>query len=329
MTPIGRFALILGVGTSVACGNLNSIHRKLDVSVGKGALIDIKQRAILVRKTETGLRVCAEPSPDALSAYAAELSAQASEPDKITAALGVSTKEAASFVGLRTQSIQLLRDGFYRGCEAFLNEALRPEEYAFLTRRYQKYMVALLAIEQLTGAVQATASAPLTPSAAVPSGSTPAPSSTPTPGKPPTPDASPAPGDTTAPSSTPAAGGNPAVDSTSTTGGTSSTGGTLTKGSTPKKGGTPKKGSTSAADGAPATGGSSATDSTPSAGASKGKDITVVAKVIETIVLKILETDDKTSVCFAFLSRPTKDQEGPLVDICKKALESGDIRLPR
>src|SRR5262245_65112002 len=109
-----------------------------------------------------------EPSLDALSAYAADLAAKVSEGDKLSAALGLNTREQSSYIGLRTQSIQLLRDGFYRGCEAYMNGALTAADYAFVVRRYQKYMIALLAIEQLTGTVQAVASSPLQPGAPTP-----------------------------------------------------------------------------------------------------------------------------------------------------------------
>lgn len=142
-----------------ACGNLSSIHRPLNIDDGNGALIDIKQRAILVSKETTGSGVnistqtfvCAEPSPDAMSAYAAETSL--SVPDKIK--LANAFQEGTSFTGLRTQSIQLLRDGMYRLCEARMSGALNNSEYNLLLRRYQKNMVALLAIEQLTGTVKA------------------------------------------------------------------------------------------------------------------------------------------------------------------------------
>ena len=78
---IGRHARLLGMALTAlllgGCANMNSIHRRLDLSKGDGALIDIKQRAILVSSaTNHETRVCAEPSPDALSAYAAQMAAK-------------------------------------------------------------------------------------------------------------------------------------------------------------------------------------------------------------------------------------------------------------
>ena len=150
--------LCIGMPFFIAgCGNFNSIHRSLDVDEGKGAFIDIKQRAVIVSKhvdvdgKNVHTFVCAEPSPDAMSAYASETSI--SVPDKVKIANAM--QEGASFTGLRTQSIQLLRDGMYRLCEARLSGTLDNSEYYLLLRRYQRNMVALLAIEQLTGTVKA------------------------------------------------------------------------------------------------------------------------------------------------------------------------------
>lgn len=146
----------------VGCGNLNSVYRDFEVDKGVGAMVDIKQRAVIastrVEKngevTKTRTVVCAEPSPDALSAYAAELSAKADTPGKTSAQLAAAFQESAAFVGLRTQSIQLLRDAMYRMCEAYMSGGLDETQYQLLLRRFQKNMVALLAVEQLTGAIR-------------------------------------------------------------------------------------------------------------------------------------------------------------------------------
>ena len=148
-------AIVIG-----GCGNFNSIHRDLDISNGRGAIVDVKQRAIIVDTTTTpngtvkDRSVCAEPSPDALSAYAAEIAANLSKQGGGELGLALATQESASFIGLRTQTIQLLRDGMYRLCEARLN-GVSEGNYAHLMRRYQRNMVALMAIEQLSGVVKA------------------------------------------------------------------------------------------------------------------------------------------------------------------------------
>jgi hypothetical protein len=144
--------VLLLTGGCKTLGNLNSVHRTLDVSQGKGVLIDIKQRAILVSKdANQKIVACAEPSPDAMSAYAAEFAAKVDRPEILALQGSAGFQEGAAFVGLRTSTIQLLRDGMYRLCEAHLNGAIDGDTYNLQLRRYQRYMVALLAIEQLTG----------------------------------------------------------------------------------------------------------------------------------------------------------------------------------
>lgn len=123
--------------------------------------------------------ICAEPSPDAISALSSSLNTSGSfslsDPSgkEIAAALAIALAqtEAAGYVGLRTQTIQLLRDGMYRLCEGYANAALTRHDYTRLQRRYQNTMLALLAIEQLTGAV-ATRQVTLDPKAAAVAGET-------------------------------------------------------------------------------------------------------------------------------------------------------------
>ncbi|HBP87145.1 MAG TPA: hypothetical protein DD706_05550 [Nitrospiraceae bacterium] len=162
--------LVLFMATS-GCGWWNTAYRDFNIDDGSGAMVDIKQRAVvastirekieenkagqLTTTTNSQTRVCAEPSPDALSAYAAEIAGKVDVAGKAGAELAAAMQENSSFVGLRTQSIQLLRDSFYRLCEGYMNGALDKLDYDLLMRRNQKYMVALLGIEQLTGTIRA------------------------------------------------------------------------------------------------------------------------------------------------------------------------------
>lgn len=131
----------------------------------KSAFVDIKQRAVLsaVRPGQPANKadvvMCAEPSPDAISALASEIGLDAKYKESVAATLGIAQQESASFVGLRTQTIQLLRDGMFRLCEGYMSGALSSADFAWLSRRYQRNMVALLSIEQLTRVVQAPAAA--------------------------------------------------------------------------------------------------------------------------------------------------------------------------
>lgn len=157
----------------VGCANQNSIYRTFDISKGESPMVDIRQRAVLVApnkvvtenldkdgksigKTsiEKGMFVCAEPSPDAMASLAYELAAKGGVPEKASGEIAFAMHDSAAFTGIRTQSIQLLRDFGYRLCESHLSGAITSVQYDLLMRRFQKNTVALLAIEQLTGTVK-------------------------------------------------------------------------------------------------------------------------------------------------------------------------------
>lgn len=166
-------ALVL---SACSTGNLTAIHKRTPVGAtegkAQGVFIDAEQRAVLsvtrparydwrldpsgayqwVEVERPRLIVCAEPSPDALSAIAAQAGVSVSDVSRAISAQGGLSETAAS-IGLRTQTIQILRDGFYRLCEAQMN-GLSDVQHAMMLRRFQTHMIALLAIEQLTGAVK-------------------------------------------------------------------------------------------------------------------------------------------------------------------------------
>lgn len=108
---------------------------------------------------------CAEPSPDVAKAVstasqaAASLEATATQPQSGTAvaaagtvAAGRSRAEALAQLAERLATIQLLRDGLYRACEAFANGAVGPISYALMLSRYGDTMVTLLGSEMAAGA---------------------------------------------------------------------------------------------------------------------------------------------------------------------------------
>ncbi|HAT40309.1 MAG TPA: hypothetical protein DCS87_01105 [Rheinheimera sp.] len=162
---IGFFALAL-----TSCGNLNSIHHQslVDYSTTQVITTDAKQRHLIAARKETQTVdtdkktttttvshiICAEPSPDAFSVYSAAVAADASKANELQAGLRIATGETGATIGLRTESIQLLRDAMYRLCEAYAAGALTKQQYAELLQKYQKSMVTLIAIAQLTNAVR-------------------------------------------------------------------------------------------------------------------------------------------------------------------------------
>ena len=117
--------------------------------------VDVKQRFLLVNSKNLSIpRICAEPSPDAMSAAVATFGASATKPDMGSAAqLSAALADSSAYVGLRTQSIQLMRDSMYRACEGYMSGAIDGPTFAGLQRRFQAQVIALLSIEQLTGTV--------------------------------------------------------------------------------------------------------------------------------------------------------------------------------
>jgi len=118
--------------------------------------LDAKQRVVFsfARADEPGRTsryVCAEPSPDALSAIAASGALEAQVAGQGGGTASASLNEAVASIGLRTQTIQLLRDGLYRACEAYLNGAINEFGYALLLNKYDETMMSLVAIDGLTG----------------------------------------------------------------------------------------------------------------------------------------------------------------------------------
>lgn len=152
-------------GALAACDG-STIYKKSDLGGVQTLSIDAKQRLVLVgTRTEKNGRktrvVCAEPSPDALVAQAAVLSASGAYKQGSTDApsaggnVGVGLQESASSIGLRTQSIQILRDGYYRLCESYMNSAISTEQYNRVVMNIDTFINVALAIDGLGNAKSA------------------------------------------------------------------------------------------------------------------------------------------------------------------------------
>lgn len=159
------------------CAYLTNYTKSIDLSKESYA-IDVKQRVVFSQKRPsdnpdgkpTQIVVCAEPSPDALTVISASGGLSMNNPQTGTIAnAGAALSENGAFVGLRTHSIQLLRDAMYRLCEGYAAGAVSAQNFQGMQRRYQSTMMGLIAIEQLTGPVVA-GQALLTTSAAAQAG---------------------------------------------------------------------------------------------------------------------------------------------------------------
>jgi hypothetical protein len=134
-----------------------TIHRKSMLGGDEILAVDARQRlTVSGREAMSGRRViCAEPSPDAIVAQAASLASALDSPatpggnGAIKGALAAGVAESAASIGLRTQSIQLMRDGYYRLCEALLNGQIGPDEYRDVVENIDVFILSMTAVEQL------------------------------------------------------------------------------------------------------------------------------------------------------------------------------------
>ena len=140
---------------TTACGaNFNSIGRQTSLPKNAGGVaihLDAQQRLVVY----SAKKYCAEPSPDALAAYAQSLALGTGVPGQGALSLAGASQSTLGSIGLRTQSITIMRDALYRMCEAYNNGALGDVMVATLLGRSQDLTAVILAVEQLTGAVAA------------------------------------------------------------------------------------------------------------------------------------------------------------------------------
>ena len=148
-------AAVFGIAALVAgCGS--TIHTKDDVAGVHTLSLDAKQRVIFVANRQAGDHervMCTEPMPDALVARAAVLAGsggfqQPSGPSGSAGVAGGSSESAAS-IGYRDQTVQMLRDGYYRLCEAYMNGALTTQQYQDMILNADTFMVVISALQTL------------------------------------------------------------------------------------------------------------------------------------------------------------------------------------
>lgn len=158
--------ILLSLSVLQGCASWSTYNKQRDFVDGAPSVvfIDAKQRAIISTPKADDVtgrirRFCAEPSPDALSAIAATGGLNISAVSKGELGYAQGFSEGAASIGLRTQSIQLLRDVMYSNCQAFLNQGVTGFGLETMQRRFQSTLVAVLAIEQLTGVTKANAAA--------------------------------------------------------------------------------------------------------------------------------------------------------------------------
>jgi hypothetical protein len=148
------------------CANLTHFNKERTIEEDGAVFIDAKQRGVYRVNKKRYLKggegvvvewqgICAEPAPDAISALASTLGLDLTLTDKGKLGVSNSISEGVGSIGIRTAAIEALRDIMYRNCEAYAIGGISDMGLETLQRRFQSTMVAILAIEQLTGAVKA------------------------------------------------------------------------------------------------------------------------------------------------------------------------------
>jgi hypothetical protein len=177
MRTVLRAGLVT-VAVVALAGCSNSIaSRDLGFGEGKAVLTQAEWRAITDRPVGEGSEhgrirprrvTCAEPSPDVAKAFSSSFNVGTSIvarglPSGITPevalAISRSQAEALAQLGERLATIQLLRDGLFRACEAFANGAISDTTYAVILSRYDDTMITMLLGEFAAGAFGRTLAA--------------------------------------------------------------------------------------------------------------------------------------------------------------------------
>jgi hypothetical protein len=160
MRSISILPLVMVGFALCSCADFYSISRRTtlpgpNAKTGVAIHLDAQQRLVMVGRDG---KYCAEASPDAMAAYAAALAAGVSVPGYGAGSAANGSQSNIADIGLRTQSITLMRDALYRLCEATANGTVSALSATQLLARSQDLTAVVVAVEQLTGAVAANQS---------------------------------------------------------------------------------------------------------------------------------------------------------------------------
>ncbi|MEM7425251.1 MAG: hypothetical protein AAF441_04105 [Pseudomonadota bacterium] len=167
----GAFAAVVCAVMVAGCDQSGTIFKQLDINDGVGVSLDARQRTVLVKekggpnKSRRDI-VCSEPSPDAIVAAASAVAANVAvrgggqNPGAGGGGFSRSFAETMASIGLRTQTIQLLRDQLFRACEAYMNGAIGRFQYNAIVNNMDRVIVSTLAVDGL-------AASPVAPAAGI------------------------------------------------------------------------------------------------------------------------------------------------------------------
>lgn len=162
-----RDVLVL-LGSVAALGACTGeIYHESRIDPGEIVVTDARQRAIVTTDVHANYgeipgqvrpkRIfCAEPSPDVAVTVANALGGSASVVDQVFGS-GTTSISSSSVVGMaqlaeRLATIQVLRDGLYKACEAYANGAISSATYAVIISGIDETLVTMLSSEMAAGA---------------------------------------------------------------------------------------------------------------------------------------------------------------------------------
>lgn len=155
--------LVLATVAIAGCANFNSIFRKTDTKEGKAEtiLIDAKQRPITVNRVTTPNQpiTCIGRSADALSQAAASGNLKIDQSNGGGGEAGFAIAEQVSSIAFRTQVTEAQQEFLYYLCQFHANGALGTDDVSDNLRHFQNTMLAMVAIDDLSGAAKAASPA--------------------------------------------------------------------------------------------------------------------------------------------------------------------------
>ena len=165
------FATLLVLG-----GCTGEIHKKSMLGTYNYLSVDARQRLITESNQidpdtlQKRHILCAEPSPNVFVVRSTAGGARANGQVNGQAASGGvagASAEAGAGLGARTQTLELLRDAYYRACEGYANGIIDKEDYQSIIANIDSTMIALAAVDALGSATLAGNAAIAAPTSSI------------------------------------------------------------------------------------------------------------------------------------------------------------------
>jgi hypothetical protein len=140
----------------MACAAANSVHFAWPGPGDSQTIsVDAKLRNTVIVKDENGkYRFCSEDGPAAMTAGSFSIAGLLGlSPSQRDVSLAQGSGETVASLE-HTQTVNLMHKALYRTCELWASGALKQDEFYALAARTHRSMVAVLAVEQMTGVVR-------------------------------------------------------------------------------------------------------------------------------------------------------------------------------